>query len=341
MKQVKSILIYIIALSQFSCVNVDNNNIEQFVKNWHNAQNNHNTEALKDMYAPLVFYFGKNRETQKVIKSKMKYFGVGSDYEESIQSDIKIIDEYNNTFSCTFLRRVIYKKKVTKAKFCLVIKNIDNHFKIVEELDAITCENTNNSNFPTNAIAPKYMCSNHSPSNPRPTVKTKIDQRGDKLYLLENNKEILLSSKLGCDAINNSQYIAWWEGVPDEYYILKILDLKNRKTKKILEERNVVWVDLTGFSGNEKFLYACYNDAGTRGSIQRCYAINLETSQVAGELTSYSVTANPKDKNTVFVYEDSYCEGCGGYETFEYIYDVELKNGKHTKTIDECPDECY
>lgn len=341
MKQGQFIIIIFILLTQIACKNTNNEQIEQFVNNWHTAQNNYDTKALKDMYAPLVFYFGKTRTTDKVLKSKIKYFNVDSDYEESIQSDIKIINEGNHMYSCTFLKRVIYKKKVTEANFCLVVKKIDDQFKVVEELDAITCKNTNSSNFPLNAIAPNYMCINDVSVTSTSKIKPKIDQREGKLYLLENNNEILLSSKLCSNAISNNHYIAWWEGIPDDYYFLKVYNFKTKKSKKILEEHNIVWVDLSGFSANGAFLYACYNEAGTRGSIQGCYAINLENSKVVGRVSGCSINPNPNDKNSVLVHQDSHCSTCGGYETYEYIYDLKLKNGKHNKTFDKCDVDCY
>lgn len=340
MKELLVSVFLFIVLSQIGCGSANDKKLEQFVKNWQTAQNNYDTKALKGMYAPLVFYFGKNREIDKVLKSKMKYFGGNSDYEESIQSDLEISNEGNNLYSCTFRRRVIYKKRVTEANFCLVIKNTNNDFKVVEELDAITCKNTNPSNFPADAIAPSYMCGDNSSIPPTSAAAIKVDQRGNQLFLLENNKEVLLSSKLGCEAIQNNEYIAWWEGIPDEYYHLKVYSFKDKKTKKIKEERNIVWVEVSSFSANGKFLYACYNDAGTRGSIQGCYAINLETNKEVGSVLGCSVTPNPKDQNSVLVYEDQDCGLCGGYERYEYIYDLTLKKGKHNATFDTCDTDC-
>lgn len=340
MKYLQLILSLFFVLSQISCGDTYTDKIGRFVKNWETAQNNHDVKALKKMYAPLVFYFGSNRDSDKVLKSKKKYFKVDSDYEESIQSDIKIVDEGNHLFSCSYLRRVIYKKRITETSFCLVIKHIDNEFKIVEELDAITCKNTNKANFPANAIAPNYMCTDDFPITPTSPNQTKIERQGAKLYLLEKNKKVLLSSKLGPDAIVNSHYIAWWEGESDELYTLKVYSLKDQKSKNILEVQDVVLVYLSGFSADENFLYACYNEAGTLGSIQGCYAVNLKTSKVVGEVSGESVNPNPKDKNSVLVYKDSHCL-CGGYERFEYIYDIELKTqGIYTKTFNECDKDC-
>lgn len=118
--------------------------IEKFIGDWNNALNNKDISSLSQFYSDSIDYYGKKISKNQVISSKLKYFEKHPDFRQVLTGDIKIDQMTNGLFRCSFRKKMDYLADKNTYDGYLIIEKNDSIFKIVNESDLITDENSGN-----------------------------------------------------------------------------------------------------------------------------------------------------------------------------------------------------
>jgi len=140
MKTIKlSFLGLIFVFSVFSCKNKNKeSNLNDFVVEWNNAISSQNIEKLSSMYDNTVLYYNINKTKNDCLSDKLDFFKKNQNFSQEILGEI-IINKINESKQkCKFTKRVNINGNVREYSSYLILRKINNKWKIINESDVVS-----------------------------------------------------------------------------------------------------------------------------------------------------------------------------------------------------------
>jgi hypothetical protein len=93
------------------------------VQKWNGLHNTRETHLFKEIYAPNVLFYGKNKTGSKCFQSKQTF--LTPDFKQQIITPVSLIHYSSGTIKANFTKRVTYKRKVKEHECYLLLKMIN------------------------------------------------------------------------------------------------------------------------------------------------------------------------------------------------------------------------
>jgi len=163
-KPLFSTLLFAAMFLIFGCKQGDNKSsatdesasLTKLVNDWNNAHNSKDVAVLASLYNESVDYYGRAKDKNDCIDSKLSEFKKHKDYYQQIDGDIKCEKITDTEYKCLFLKRVTYNNKTKNYPSYLVFaKQVDKWF-ITAESDRVTDKNISKSNDKNTSAETEY-----------------------------------------------------------------------------------------------------------------------------------------------------------------------------------------
>lgn len=132
------------------------NIVTKMVKDWNEAHNSKDVAVLASLYNQSVEYYGKEKDKNDCLDSKLSEFKKHKDYYQQIDGEINCEKISEIEYKCNFLKRVTFNHKTKNYPSYLVISKSNNEWKITKESDRTTDRNTGKPNKENNSDDAEY-----------------------------------------------------------------------------------------------------------------------------------------------------------------------------------------
>lgn len=160
-------IIYVVSITVFltNCKNPagiksdtkssDSVNVSAFVNEWNKAHESKNVEVFTKLYSNNIIYYGKQKDKNYCLESKLSLFKKYPDYYQQIFGNIQSEKISETEFKCSFVKRVTINQKTNDYPSYLVFTKEQDAWKITTEGDLVTDKNLAKAKeikIPTDAI---------------------------------------------------------------------------------------------------------------------------------------------------------------------------------------------
>lgn len=114
---------------------------ELLVNNWNKAHSSKDVAVFSELYDNSVLFYGKQKDKNDCIETKLSLFKKQPDFYQQIFGDIQIEELNESEVKCSFVKRVTLNKQTNDYPSYLTFKEVDGNWKIITEGDLVTDKN--------------------------------------------------------------------------------------------------------------------------------------------------------------------------------------------------------
>lgn len=115
--------------------------VSVLVNKWNKAHATKDVAIFSNLYSKAILYYGKQKDKNYCIESKVALFKKYPDYYQQIFGDIQFEKISETEFKCSFIKRVNFNKKTNDYPSYLVFTKEKGAWKITTEGDLVTDKN--------------------------------------------------------------------------------------------------------------------------------------------------------------------------------------------------------
>lgn len=114
--------------------------LSNVVASWNDAINSKNIDEITTFYSHNILFYGVPKSRASVLESKIQFFKKYPDFNQSIDSEIKIDFISDSQYKIEFVKKSFFNGRNSEVNAYLVLKLENEKWKIVNEGDIITDE---------------------------------------------------------------------------------------------------------------------------------------------------------------------------------------------------------
>jgi hypothetical protein len=115
--------------------------VSSLVKEWNKAHASKDVGVFTNLYSNSILYYGKQKDKNYCLESKLSLFRKYPDYYQQISGDIQCEKINETKFKCSFVKRITFNQKTKDYPSYLVFTKEQNAWKITTEGDLVTDKN--------------------------------------------------------------------------------------------------------------------------------------------------------------------------------------------------------
>ena len=139
------------------------NDFKILVAKWDKAHNSKDVAAFSNLFDSSVLFYGTKLDKNTCIENKLSFFKKYPDFYEQIYGDIQVEKQSDNSVKCSFIKRVTLNQVTKDYPSYLILKKVNNDWKIITEGDLVTDKNlskNSNESKENNEQIKKYVGNN-------------------------------------------------------------------------------------------------------------------------------------------------------------------------------------
>ncbi|MCS3794769.1 hypothetical protein [Niastella sp. OAS944] len=115
--------------------------VSALVNKWNKAHASKDVGIFSNLYSKTILYYGKQKDKNYCVESKLELFKKYPDYYQQIFGNIQLEKISETEFKCSFIKRVNFNKKTNDYPSYLVFTKEQDAWKITTEGDLVTDKN--------------------------------------------------------------------------------------------------------------------------------------------------------------------------------------------------------